>query len=163
MSKKNKKVIPALDQSDVQQNAEIIEAETEEKAVETSEVEVSEKKKNVKDTQVVDKKSKKAKKEKKPSKLGRKLKETGAELKKVTWPTFPKVLKQTGVVLGVVVFFGLVLFAFDYCLNTAFKALNSQTLTASEIWGTVGIVSALVIATVVGLTIWLVKRRKGNK
>lgn len=163
MSKKNKNIIPALNQSDAQQNSEIIKAETEEKAVETSEVIVSEKKKNVKEAQASDKKTKKVKKEKRQSKLGKKLKETGAELKKVTWPTFPKVLKQTGIVLGVVIFFGLVLFAFDYCLNTAFKALNSQTLTAGEIWGTVGIVSALVIASVIGLVIWLVKRRKGNK
>ena len=36
MSKKNKNIIPALNQSDAQQNSEIIEAETEEKAVETS-------------------------------------------------------------------------------------------------------------------------------
>ena len=34
--------------------------------------------------------------------MGRKLKETFSELKRVTWPTFPKVLKSTCVVLVVV-------------------------------------------------------------
>ena len=37
--------------------------------------------------------------------MGRKLKETFSELKRVTWPTFPKVLKSTGVVLVVVLVF----------------------------------------------------------
>ena len=37
--------------------------------------------------------------------LGRKLKETFSELKRVTWPSFPKVLKSTGVVLVVVLLF----------------------------------------------------------
>ncbi|MDE7084134.1 MAG: preprotein translocase subunit SecE [Clostridia bacterium] len=47
-------------------------------------------------------------KEKKPNifvRMGRKLKETFSELKRVTWPTFPKVLKATGVVLVVVLVF----------------------------------------------------------
>ena len=35
----------------------------------------------------------------------RKTKETVSELKKVTWPDFAKVVKQTGVVLGVVFVF----------------------------------------------------------
>ncbi len=37
--------------------------------------------------------------------MGRKLKETFSELKRVTWPTFPKVLKSTCVVLVVVLAF----------------------------------------------------------
>ncbi len=40
--------------------------------------------------------------------MGKKLKETFSELKRVTWPTFPKVVKSTCVVLGVVVVFLLV-------------------------------------------------------
>lgn len=43
-------------------------------------------------------------KEKKPG-LGKKLKDVFSELKRVTWPTFPKVLKATGVVLMVVLVF----------------------------------------------------------
>ena len=48
------------------------------------------------------------KEEKKPNifvRMGRKLKETFSELKRVTWPTFPKVVKSTCVVIVVVVVF----------------------------------------------------------
>ena len=48
---------------------------------------------------------------KKPSifvRMGKKSKETFSELKRVTWPTFPKVVKSTCVVLLVVVVFLLV-------------------------------------------------------
>ena len=47
-------------------------------------------------------------KNKKPNifvRMGRKLKETFSELKNVTWPTFGKALKATGVVLVVVLVF----------------------------------------------------------
>ncbi|MCL1900959.1 MAG: preprotein translocase subunit SecE [Firmicutes bacterium] len=47
-------------------------------------------------------------KPKKPNifvRLGRKIKEVFAELKKVTWPTFGKTVAQTGIVLVVVLFF----------------------------------------------------------
>ncbi len=46
-------------------------------------------------------------------KLAKKTKETISELKKVTWPSFGKVVKQTAVVLGVVLFFTVVLFGID--------------------------------------------------
>lgn len=42
--------------------------------------------------------------------LGRSFAEIGSELKKVHWPTFKQVVKSTGIVLGIVVGFGLVLF-----------------------------------------------------
>lgn len=48
---------------------------------------------------------------------GRKLKETFSELKRVTWPSFPKVLKSTGVVLVVVLAFLVVVTAINYGLN----------------------------------------------
>ncbi len=57
-------------------------------------------------------KQKKAK-EKKPSKMAKRLKETSSELKKVTWPKFKTVLKQTGVVLAVTAAFLLVVFGID--------------------------------------------------
>jgi preprotein translocase SecE subunit len=41
------------------------------------------------------------------------LKETSSELKKVTWPKFTTVLKQTGVVLAVTAAFLLVVFGID--------------------------------------------------
>lgn len=56
---------------------------------------------------------KKKAKDKKPSKLAKKFKETSSELKKVTWPKFTTVLKQTGVVLTVVAAFLLVIFGID--------------------------------------------------
>ena len=53
--------------------------------------------------------------------MGRKLKETFSELKRVTWPSFPKVLKATGVVLLVVVIFLVVVtginFLFQWLLD----------------------------------------------
>lgn len=63
------------------------------------------------------KKSKK--KDKKPGlfrRIGARLKDTFSELKKVIWPSFPKVVKQTGVVLAVVVIFLIVITAFDFGL-----------------------------------------------
>ncbi len=56
---------------------------------------------------------KKQDKVKKPNKLVKSLKDTGGELKKVTWPRFSQVVKQTGVVLVVVIVFTLVLFGLD--------------------------------------------------
>ena len=58
----------------------------------------------------------KSKKNKKPGffkKLGWKIKDVFSELKKVNWPTFGKVVKQTGIVLAVVLIFLVVIFAFD--------------------------------------------------
>ena len=40
-------------------------------------------------------------------------KETVSELKKVSWPSFKTVLKNTGMVLAVVLIFGLVVFGID--------------------------------------------------
>ena len=59
-----------------------------------------------------EKKSKKSK-DKKPSKIAKSLKETSSELKKVTWPKFGTVVKQTGVVLLVTALFLLVVFGID--------------------------------------------------
>ena len=60
----------------------------------------------------VDKKKKKEK-TKKPNKVATALKNTGSELKKVTWPKFKEVVKQTGIVLVVVIVFALVLLGLD--------------------------------------------------
>ena len=49
--------------------------------------------------------------------MGRKCKEVFSELKRVTWPSFPKVLKSTGVVLAVVVVFLVVVTAINYGLD----------------------------------------------
>lgn len=49
--------------------------------------------------------------------MGKKLKETFSELKRVTWPTFPKVVKSTCVVLVVVLVFTLVVTGINYGLQ----------------------------------------------
>lgn len=49
-------------------------------------------------------------KAKKQSKLGRFFSKSWSELKKVTWPDFKTVVKNTGIVLLVVLFFGVVIF-----------------------------------------------------
>ncbi|MBR3864219.1 MAG: preprotein translocase subunit SecE [Clostridia bacterium] len=46
--------------------------------------------------------------------IGRKFKEMFSELKKVTWPDFAKVMKQTGIVLGVVFVFLVVVTVIDF-------------------------------------------------
>lgn len=61
----------------------------------------------------VAKDKKKKDKVKKPNKVAKALKDTGNELKKVSWPGFKQVVKQTGIVLAFVVAFGVVLFGFD--------------------------------------------------
>ena len=59
-------------------------------------------------------------KDKKPGffkRLGTRLKDTFAELKKVSWPTFMQVVKRTGIVLVVVLLFLVVITAFDFGLS----------------------------------------------
>lgn len=69
-------------------------------------------------------KKQKDKKPKEKGKLKRKTRETISELKKVTWPSFGDVCKKTGVVLAVVVVFGLVLFGLDTLLGYLFGLLT---------------------------------------
>ena len=69
-----------------------------------------------KETKVVDKKVQqkpKVKKENILKRFGKKLKEVFSEIKKVSWPSFPKVLKQTAVVLGVVLIFVVIITLID--------------------------------------------------
>ncbi|MDE6293009.1 MAG: preprotein translocase subunit SecE [Clostridiales bacterium] len=68
------------------------------------------------------KKGKNAKK-KEPGKVRRWFKDFFSELKKVTWPTFGKVLKQLGTVLLVTVCFLLVTLAFDSLLGFLYEKL----------------------------------------
>lgn len=46
--------------------------------------------------------------------IGKKCKDMFSELKRVTWPKMPTVIKQTGVVLGVVLVFLVLVTAIDY-------------------------------------------------
>ena len=48
-----------------------------------------------------------------------------SELKKVTWPSFPTVLKNTGIVLVVVLAFFVAFFLFDWGIGELYKLLVS--------------------------------------
>lgn len=74
------------------------------------------------------KESKKAKKQNSESKKN-KTKETVAELKKVTWPTFGKVVKNTLIVLGIVIAFTVVLFCIDRILSWLFQLMVDGKVT----------------------------------
>ena len=73
-------------------------------------------------------KSKKKDKNKKPNifvRMGRKLKETFSELKRVSWPGFLKALKATGIVLGIVAVFLVVVTGVNYGFSELLKLLTS--------------------------------------
>ncbi len=73
----------------------------------------------------VEKKTKKA--DKKPNifvRLGRKIKETFLELKRVTWPTLPTALKSTGVVLVIVLIFLVITTAVNYGFSVLLQLLT---------------------------------------
>ena len=66
-------------------------------------------------------------KDKKPNifvRMGRKLKETFSELKRVTWPSFPKVVKSTCVVMVVVLVFLVVVTAINFGLQELLKVIT---------------------------------------
>ena len=56
--------------------------------------------------------------------MGKRLKETFSELKRVTWPTFPKVVRGTCVVLVVVLAFLVVVTGINYGLNALLKLIT---------------------------------------
>ncbi|MBR4407008.1 MAG: preprotein translocase subunit SecE [Clostridia bacterium] len=90
-----------------------------------AETEVKEKievKEEPKQEQKAEKKTTAKKKEKKPSKIKTKTKEVASELKKVTWPTFPQVVKKTATVLVVVLVFAVVLLGIDKLLQVVYDA-----------------------------------------
>ena len=49
-----------------------------------------------------------------------------AELKKVNWPTVGKTFKQTGVVLGFVLIFAVIVFGLDQGLSQLYKLLVNK-------------------------------------
>ena len=57
--------------------------------------------------------------------MGRKCKEVFSELKKVTWPSFGKVIKSTGVVIAVVLSFLVVFTAVNFGLHELFGLITS--------------------------------------
>lgn len=125
MSKKNKAKqsapVAAVDANDTNVIPAAQTTTTTEKMVEVPAKE--EKKKAVKQ----DKNDKKGKKKKeKKHVISKKTKETVSELKKVTWPKFPEVVKKTGVVLVVVIIFAVVLFGADTLFGFLTKLLTGK-------------------------------------
>lgn len=73
-------------------------------------------------------KSKKQDKNKKPNwfvRQGKKLKETFSELKRVTWPSFGKAMKATGIVLAIVLVFTVVVTGVNYGFSELLKFLTN--------------------------------------
>jgi len=104
-------------------------AKKEKVTVETTDVEIVEpdtnktSKQKVKDNKSDKKNNKKVAKDNKGG-LGKKIKESVSEIKKVNWPTFGKVCKQTGMVITVVVVCTLILFGMDRLLSWVFSLLT---------------------------------------
>ena len=94
---------------------------TQEDKKEKAEPVAAEQKQKDKDKQ----KDKKKKDKKGKRKFGQRTKETFAELKRVTWPTFGETMKTTGLVIAVVLFFGLALFAIERLLSWLYTLLTS--------------------------------------
>ena len=66
-------------------------------------------------------------KNKKPNwfrRVGAKIKEVFSELKRVTWPTYPPVLKTTGVVLVIVFVFLVVVTGVDFGLAALLELIS---------------------------------------
>ena len=127
--KKNKSQKPAVQnakanvQAEQTPNQPVLEEQT---AVQEITEQKVESKPAVEQPKKVEKKEKaqKTKVQKQPNPRQNKVKETVAELKKVTWPTFPKVVKNTLLVLVIVLISTAVLFGIDYVLSLLYKLLT---------------------------------------
>ena len=86
-------------------------------------VETKKNQKEQKPEKVKASKKKKAGKESAPKKS--RIKETFGELKKVTWPSFGKAMKQTGMVLAIVLIFGVVVLGLDLLISFIINLLSS--------------------------------------
>ncbi len=124
-----KKVEEVNQNVEEKQNEPAKETKTEKPAVEVSAKEQKklEKEQAKKDKLIAKQKADKKKKEadEKAGKIGLKqrFKETGSELKKISWPSFKETMKKTGVVIAVVLFFAVILIAFDFGLSKLFGLL----------------------------------------
>jgi preprotein translocase SecE subunit len=73
-------------------------------------------------------KAKEARAEKRKNKrtMWHRIRDTAMELKKVRWPSFRTTIRKTGVVLAVVLIFGIVIFAIDMGLGELYKLLTDK-------------------------------------
>ena len=65
------------------------------------------------------------KKDKKPNRVLRWLKDLKGELKKVTWPSFKDTMKNVGIVIVCVIFVGIFIWVFDFLARAVIDALLS--------------------------------------
>lgn len=117
---------------------EVVEAQTEAKPEVETEAKLTTDAQPTKDEKSTDKDAKSAEKEKQKKKdakakkgkrkFGQRTKETFAELKRVTWPSFGETMKKTGLVIAVVLFFGVALFAIERLLSWLYTLLTSGIL-----------------------------------
>ncbi len=119
---------------------EVVDASTSEiSESEMSEIDVSKAKideqneQKAREVKAKDKKVKSNKKAKKPNStsLSDKIKGTYSELKKVEWPSFSRVVKQTGVVLAFVAIFVVILLGFNSLFGWLFELFTNATQSAS--------------------------------
>ena len=71
---------------------------------------------------------KKDKKDKKPGlfkRIGKWFREMGAEMKKITWPTIPQTLKNTLIVIVMVLVVGAIIWIMDAVLGLGINALRN--------------------------------------
>ena len=66
---------------------------------------------------------KEKKKEKKPNRILRWLKDLKGELKKVTWPSLKDVVKNVGIVILCVIIVGIFIWSFDFLARAVIDAL----------------------------------------
>ena len=88
--------------------------EVDKKVAKKQAVEVSDKKKPVKQSN------------KKPNifvRIGNKCKEVFSELKRVTWPTWNKIVKNTGIVIAIVLVFLVFITLYDFGLSALYKLM----------------------------------------
>ncbi|MBO5883838.1 MAG: preprotein translocase subunit SecE [Clostridia bacterium] len=64
-----------------------------------------------------------AKKEKKPSRIKEAWRGFKSEIKKIVWPSWKQVLKNTGVVLVIVIVFAIAIALLDYAFSGGIRAL----------------------------------------
>jgi len=70
-------------------------------------------------------------KDKKPNifvRFWKKTKEIFSELRKVTWPSMAKTVKQTGVVLGVTLFFVVTIGAFNFLFSYLYTLMTGVSM-----------------------------------
>lgn len=85
---------------------------------------MAEKEKKVAQTEEKPAKPEKVKKEKKKGRIKEAWRGFKSETKKIVWPTWKQVLKNTGVVLVVVIICAIIIGALDYAFSGGIQALT---------------------------------------